>query len=80
MSHQGLTIWLTGHSGAGKSTLARRVALELKNRGCRVEVLDGDIIRKVFSPTLGYTKLDRMENIRRIAFLANILSKNGIIV
>src|SRR5215471_10129856 len=76
----GLTLWLTGMSGAGKSTLARHVERELRRRELRVEVLDGDIIRENLSKGLGFNKADRDTNIRRIGFVSNLLSRNGVIV
>jgi adenylylsulfate kinase len=74
----GLTLWFTGLSGAGKTTLSRRVASELRLRGFAVEVLDGDIIRENLSKGLGFNKQDRDTNIRRIGFVANLLSRNGV--
>jgi bifunctional enzyme CysN/CysC len=79
-SHRGLTIWLTGLSGAGKTTISNALSTELLAGGYRVEVLDGDIIRKLFSNNLGFTREDRDENIRRIGFLAELLSRNGVVV
>lgn len=76
---QGLTIWFTGLSGAGKSTVANILAERLKGMGRRVELLDGDEIRKNLSSGLGFSKEDRDANIRRIAFVAKLLSRNGII-
>jgi adenylylsulfate kinase len=77
---QGLTVWLTGLSGAGKTTICKSVQVDLASRGCRVEVLDADIVRKQFWPDLGFSKPDRDENIRRIGWLAQLLTRNGIIV
>jgi adenylyl-sulfate kinase len=77
MPAQGFTLWFTGLSGAGKSTLSRAVADELQTRGCRVERLDGDEIRQRLSHGLGFSKADRDENIRRIGFVARLLSRNG---
>src|SRR5580693_5851934 len=76
----GLTIWFTGLSGAGKSTIGQRVATELRDRGLRVEVLDGDEVRQTLSAGLGFSREDRDINIRRIGFVAELLSRNGIIV
>ena len=80
MNDQGLTLWLTGLSGAGKSTIAERVAAELRRRGRRVEVLDGDVIRENLSKGLGFSKEDRDTNIRRIGFVAELLARNGVVV
>ena len=79
MTHSGLTLWFTGLSGAGKSTLAKRVAEVLVSRGLRVELLDGDEIRARLSSGLGFSKEDRDINIRRIGFVARLLSRNGIV-
>jgi adenylyl-sulfate kinase len=76
----GMTLWFTGMSGAGKSTLARHTERELRTRQLRVEVLDGDIIRENLSKGLGFSKEDRDTNIRRIGFVSNLLSRNGVIV
>jgi adenylylsulfate kinase len=72
------TIWLTGLSGSGKSTVARLVAAELRARGSRVEVLDGDVVRRLLCADLGFTREDRETNVRRIAFVADLLSRNGV--
>lgn len=77
---KGLTVWFTGLSGAGKSTICRSVETELLARGFRVEVLDGDALRKQLNSDLGFSKQDRDENIRRIGFVARLLSRNGVIV
>jgi adenylyl-sulfate kinase len=79
MKGKGVILWLTGLSGSGKTTIARGIECELKTRNCLVEVLDGDEIRKHISKELGFTKKDREVNIRRIGFIANLLSRNGII-
>ncbi|MER3406770.1 MAG: adenylyl-sulfate kinase, partial [Chloroflexota bacterium] len=73
----GVTIWLTGLSGAGKSTLAQRLEAELRRRGRFAEVLDGDVVRTHLSKGLGFSKEDRDTNIRRIAFVAHLLTRNG---
>ena len=73
------TLWFTGLSGSGKTTLSREVYLELKCRGIKAELLDGDIIRTNFSQELGFTKRDRDINVRRIGFVSYLLSKNGIV-
>lgn len=76
----GLTIWLTGLSGAGKSTLATVVAERLRRAGRRVEVLDGDEVRENLSAGLGFSRADRDTNIRRIAYVAKLLTRNGVVV
>jgi adenylyl-sulfate kinase len=75
----GMTLWFTGLSGAGKSTVAQLVEEELRGRGNLVEVLDGDVVRQNLSKGLGFSKEDRDTNIRRIAFVADLLSRNGVI-
>lgn len=79
-SHKGLTLWLTGLSGAGKTTICQAAYTELLSRGLRVEMLDGDVVRQHLSRDLGFSKCDRDENIRRIGFLAQLLTKNGVVV
>ena len=79
-SQRGLTVWFTGLSGAGKTTICRAVATELLAHGLQVEVIDGDVIRNHLCKDLGFSKQDRDENIRRIAFVAQLLSRNGAIV
>ena len=73
-----VTLWFTGLSGAGKSTLARLVADDFIGRNLGVEVLDGDVIRQNLSKGLGFSREDRDTNIRRIGFVANLLSRNGV--
>ncbi|HIG12253.1 MAG: adenylyl-sulfate kinase [bacterium] len=77
MSNKGFTLWFTGLSGSGKSTLAEYLTPILKERGCKVEVLDGDEVRENLSKGLGFSKEDRDTNIRRIGYVANLLSRNG---
>ena len=79
MAGKGFTLWFTGLSGAGKSTLSQAIADELHTRGRMVERLDGDEIRTRLSRGLGFSKADRDENIRRIGFVARLLSRNGAI-
>lgn len=78
MSERGFTLWFTGLSGAGKSTLAGAVAAELRNRGVRVEILDGDEVRENLSKGLGFSRADRDTNVRRIAYVAKLLTRNGV--
>ena len=73
----GFTIWLTGLSGAGKSTLARALEQALRDRQRHVEVLDGDEVRENLSKGLGFSKEDRDTNIRRIAYVAKLVSRSG---
>ena len=79
MEQKGVTLWFTGLPSSGKSTIASALAQELKETGHKVERLDADIIRKHLWKELGYTKEDRDENIRRVTYLAKLLTRNGII-
>ena len=76
---KGFTLWFTGLSGSGKSTLAERVRDILLERGLKVEVLDGDVVRQNLSKGLGFSQEDRDTNIQRIGFVCNLLSRNGVI-
>lgn len=76
----GFTVWFTGLSGAGKSTLAAAVSEELRRSGTRVEVLDGDEVRQNLSKGLGFSREDRDTNIRRIGYVAKLLTRNGVAV
>ncbi len=75
----GCTVWFTGLSGAGKSTVSNIIEAELKKRELRVEVLDGDVIRTHLSKGLGFSKADRDTNIRRIGWVCEVLSRNGVV-
>jgi adenylylsulfate kinase len=77
---KGFTLWFTGLSGSGKTTISKIVEQEIRNRGRNVEVLDGDVIRTNLSKGLGFSKEDRDINIRRIGFVANLLTRNGVAV
>ena len=79
MKYSGLTLWFTGLSGAGKTTVSQGVELELKKRCCRVEVLDGDVVRTHLSQGLGFSKEDRDINVHRIGFVASLLSRYQVI-
>jgi adenylyl-sulfate kinase len=78
--HRGVTIWLTGLPSAGKTTLGRNIAQRLQSNGELVELLDGDSIRARLGRDLGFSRSDREENLRRISFLAELLTRNGITV
>ncbi|GAC1391516.1 MAG: adenylyl-sulfate kinase [Ktedonobacteraceae bacterium] len=78
MANQGFTIWFTGLSGSGKSTLSEVIEQRLKARSRNIEVLDGDIVRTNLSKGLGFTREDRDTNIKRIAFVCNLLTRNGV--
>jgi adenylylsulfate kinase len=75
---KGYTLWFTGLSGAGKTTISQKVAGELTARGSKLEILDGDVVRENLSKGLGFSKEDRDTNIRRITFVADLLSRNGV--
>lgn len=77
---RGFTLWLTGLSGAGKTTLARALGPILRERGLKVERLDGDIVRKNLTKDLGFSKEDRNLNIERVTFVAKLLTRNGVVV
>lgn len=80
LPNPGMTLWFTGLSGAGKTTISQAVAARLQAGNYPVEVLDGDIIRQNLCKGLGFSKEDRDENIRRIGFVAQLLTRNGVIV
>ena len=80
MADKGFVVWFTGLSGAGKSTLSEALAPVLRERGHKVEILDGDIVRTNLSKGLGFSKEDRDTNILRIGFVANLLARNGVVV
>lgn len=77
--HKGFTMWFTGLSGAGKSTISRLLGKRLLECGAKFEILDGDVVRTHLSKGLGFSKEDRDENIRRIGFVCELLSRNGVI-
>ena len=80
LERRGFTVWFTGLSGSGKTTIACRLEAVLRERGLKVEVLDGDVVRTHLSKGLGFSKEDRDTNIRRIGFVAHLLSRNGVAV
>lgn len=73
-------VWMTGRSGAGKSTISEIVAQRLRARGCGVATVDGDHLRSGLCRDLGFSAEDRAENVRRAGYLANLMSKAGLIV
>jgi len=79
-NQRGFTLWFTGLSGAGKTTIAEIVEKEIRDRGLRVEVLDGDIVRTNLSKGLSFSRDDRNINVLRIGFVANLLTRNGVAV
>ncbi|WP_256377745.1 adenylyl-sulfate kinase [Pleurocapsa sp. PCC 7327] len=80
MKQRGVTIWFTGLSGAGKTTITRALEQKLREQDYPVEILDGDVVRENLTKGLGFSKEDRDENIRRIGFVANLLTRHGVIV
>jgi adenylylsulfate kinase len=80
MMSNGFCIWLTGLSASGKTTIAQLVENALLARGFKVQVLDGDVIRTNLCAGLGFSRLDREINLRRIAFVAGLLVHHGVVV
>ncbi len=78
--HPGVTVWFTGLPCSGKTAIADRVAELLRAKGYKVERLDGDIVRQSLTRDLGFSREDRNENIRRVTFVAKLLTRNGVIV
>ena len=76
---RGFTLWFTGLSGSGKSTLAQHIASILSGQGRNVEVLDGDDVRQNLSKGLGFSRADRDTNIKRIGYVAKLLTRNGVV-
>ncbi|MGH9189634.1 MAG: adenylyl-sulfate kinase [Acidimicrobiales bacterium] len=79
MDLDGVTVWLTGLPSAGKTTIARALTERLVQAGRRVEMLDGDLVREHLTRDLGFSRPDREENVRRIGFVASLLSRNGVV-
>jgi adenylylsulfate kinase len=77
---KGVTVWFTGLPCSGKTTIANKVAEILQNKGLKVERLDGDIIREELTYDLGFSRKDRDENIKRVTFVAKLLTRNDVIV
>jgi len=79
MEHRGLTIWFTGLPCSGKTTVAKILVERLNNMDIKAERLDGDVVRQSLTKDLGFSKEDRDKNIERITFVAELLTKNGIL-
>jgi adenylylsulfate kinase len=79
-TERGFTVWITGLPGSGKTTLGGALVAQLRARGRRAELLDGDALRLTLSKGLGFSKVDRDEHIRRIGFLAELLARHGVVV
>ncbi|MGA8855690.1 MAG: adenylyl-sulfate kinase [Candidatus Bathyarchaeia archaeon] len=78
--NQGVVVWLTGLPGSGKTTIARELEPKLRAMGRAVEVLDGDEIRQSLSKGLGFSREDRETHLRRVVYVAKLLSRNGVVV
>jgi adenylylsulfate kinase len=78
MSYPGFTIWFTGLPCSGKSTIAVLLAKIIKEERGMVEIMDGDVVRTNLSKGLGFSREDRETNLNRIAFVCNLLSRNGV--
>lgn len=76
---RGVTVWFTGLPSSGKTTIAHKLEGILRDRGCRVEVFDGDVIRKHLCSDLGFSKQDRDTNIKRIAYVCKLMTRNGVV-
>jgi len=77
---RGFVVWLTGLPASGKTTIARELERELRDRGLRVEVMDGDEVRQGLSRDLGFSKEDREKHAMRVAYVSKLLARNGVAV
>ncbi len=77
---KGCVLWLTGLPSAGKSTISKIIHDRLKAKGIRVELLDGDEVRRNLSPDLGFSKADRETHARRVTYVSKLLARNGVVV
>ncbi len=80
IKQKGFTAWFTGLPCCGKTTIAEKVAERLRQKGYVVEHLDGDVVRKHLTSDLGFSKKDREENLKRVTFIAKLLTRNNVIV
>lgn len=80
MTEGGFVVWLTGLPASGKTTVAKRLEKYLRNRGFRVELLDGDEVRRWLSPEAGFSREDRERHLRRVAYVSKLLARNGVAV
>jgi adenylylsulfate kinase len=80
LGNGGVTLWFTGLPCSGKTTIAELVKTELERQGLPVELLDGDEIRKHFSAGVGFSREDRSNHLKRVAYLCHLLSKHGVVV
>tara|TARA_Y100001960_G_C14234660_1_gene615432 strand:+ start:78 stop:629 length:552 start_codon:yes stop_codon:yes gene_type:complete len=80
-NQKGFTLWLTGLSGSGKTTIANRLNQRLKDFGfLNIEILDGDSVRQDLSKDLGFSRQDRITNMKRVGFVCNLLTRNNVVV
>ena len=77
---EGFVVWIEGLPSSGKTTLSRTVAERLRAAGRKVEILDGDEVRHMFSPELGFSRKDREFHARRVSYVARMLARNGVVV
>jgi len=77
---KGFVVWLTGLPASGKTTIARKLEEELRKRGLKVEVLDGDEVRRWLSPEAGFSREDRERHLKRVAYVSHLLARNGVVV
>jgi len=80
MTDRGFVVWLTGLPSSGKTTIAKRLEKYLRSRGFKVELLDGDDVRKWLSPEAGFSREDRERHLRRVAYVSKLLARNGVVV
>ena len=77
---KGFIVWFTGLPGSGKTTVANSAAEILRSRGFRVEVLDGDWVRRTISVGAGFSREERRRHLLRVAWVAMLLARNGVVV
>jgi len=77
---EGFVVWMQGLSGSGKTTISRALATRLRAMGWKAEILDGDEVRHMFSPELGFSRKDREFHARRVSYVARMLARNGVAV
>ncbi len=78
MREKGFVLWLTGLPGSGKTSIANALAERLRGLGLKVEILDGDWVRKTINPDAGFTKEQRRQHLLRVAWIARLLGRNGV--
>ncbi|MEZ0345650.1 MAG: adenylyl-sulfate kinase [Infirmifilum sp.] len=77
---KGFVMWFTGLPASGKTTVATELAQRLRARGYRVEILDGDWVRQTINVGAGFTREEREKHLLRVAWVARLLARNGVIV